>query len=289
MLVINRLQYHVREWGDAGKPLLLMVHGWMDVSASFQFLVDCLVDDWHVVAPDWRGFGLSAWNAGSSYYMADYLADLDALIDIFSKQQPVRLIGHSMGGNLSTLYCGVRGERIASLVNLEGLGMPGEGPDKAPQRMKRWLDEVSAGQALRDYASLGEVIERLQKTNPRLSDQRALFLAENWSVEGSDGRYMLRADPAHKIPNPQPYDAAAMTAIWADIKVPVLWVMARESDYAKKMDALEGYSDRLASIADLERVWIDAAGHMMHHDQPEILARHIERFLEAHGQGYSAA
>lgn len=288
MVLINRLQYHVREWGEPGKPVLLMVHGWMDVSASFQFLVDCLQHDWHVVAPDWRGFGLSAWNAGSSYYMADYLADLDALIDIYSKQQPVRLIGHSMGGNLSTLYCGVRGERISSLVNLEGLGMPGEGPEKTPERLKRWLDEVSAGQALRDYASLAEVIERLQKTNPRLGDERARFLAEHWSVEGSDGRFMLRADPAHKIPNPQPYDAAGMTAIWAEIKVPVLWVMARESDYAKKMDALPGYSDRLAKIGDLERVWIDAAGHMMHHDQPDVLARHIERFLEAHGQGYSA-
>jgi pimeloyl-ACP methyl ester carboxylesterase len=289
MLTINRLQYHVREWGDAGRPLLLMVHGWMDVSASFQFLVDCLQDDWHVVAPDWRGFGLSAWNAGSSYYMADYLADLDALIDLYSAKQPVRLIGHSMGGNLSTLYCGVRGERIASLVNLEGLGMPGEGPDKAPERMKRWLDEVSAGQALRDYACLAEVIERLQKTNPRLSHARARFLAEHWSVEGRDGRYVLRADPAHKIPNPQPYDAAAMTAIWAEIRLPVLWVMARESDYAKKMDALADYSGRLARISDLERVWIDAAGHMMHHDQPDVLARHIERFLEAHGQGYSVA
>jgi pimeloyl-ACP methyl ester carboxylesterase len=288
-LVLNRLQYHIREWGDPGRPLLIMVHGWMDVSASFQFLVDRLKHDWHVVAPDWRGFGLSAWNAGSSYYMADYLADLDALIDVYSKDQPVRLIGHSMGGNISCLYCGVRQERIRSFINLEGLGMPGDSADQAPKKLQRWLDEVQAGQALRDYASLGEVIERLQKTNPRLQDARASFLAEHWSKREENGRYVLRADPAHKIPNPQPHDAAQMTAIWAEIKAPVLWVMARESDYAKKMDAVSDYAARLERIERLERIWIEGAGHMLHHDQPEVLARHVETFLETHDQGFFAA
>jgi pimeloyl-ACP methyl ester carboxylesterase len=288
-LELNRLKYHVREWGEAGQPLLVMLHGWMDVSASFQFLVDCLSEDWHVVAPDWRGFGLSAWNVGSSYHMADYLADLDALLDIYAPKERVRLIGHSMGGNLSSLYCGVRGERIASLVNLEGLGMPGDAPDMAPQKLKRWLDEVHAGQALRDYASLDEVTQRLQKTNPRLNRERALFLAEHWSMPTSAGRFALRADPAHKIPNPQPYDAAQNTAIWADIKIPVLWVMATESDYAKKMDALPDYDARLARIERIERIWIEHAGHMMHHDQPDIVARHIERFLRAQGQSFSDA
>ena len=279
----------MREWGDSSQPLIVMLHGWMDVSASFQFLVDCLVDDWHVVAPDWRGFGLSAWNAGSSYYMADYLADLDALLDVYAKDQPVRLIGHSMGGNLSSLYCGVRGERIASLVNLEGLGMAGEGPQVAPEKLKRWLDEVSAGQALRDYATLEEVTLRLKKTNPRLTSERALFLAEHWSCIGEDGRYVLRADPAHKIPNPQPRDAVQSTSLWAQIKIPVLWVMATESDYAKKMNALPDYAARLATIERVERIWIEAAGHMMHHDQPDIVARHIERFLAAQGQQFGAS
>ena len=269
--------------------MLVMLHGWMDVSASFQFLVDCLVDDWHVVAPDWRGFGLSAWNVGSSYHMADYLADLDALLDVYADQQKVRLIGHSMGGNLSSLYSGVRGERLASLINLEGLGMPGDRPEIAPEKLKRWLNEVHAGQALRDYASLEDVTLRLKKTNPRLTNQRALFLAEHWSRVGADGRFVLRADPAHKIPNPQPYDAVQATSIWADIKIPVLWVMATESDYAKKMTALPDYDARLARIELIERVWIEQAGHMMHHDQPEIVARHIEVFLKAQGQEFGAS
>ena len=54
---IRGLDYHVRTWGDAGAPTLFMLHGWMDVGASFQFLIDALTRDWRVIAPDWRGFG----------------------------------------------------------------------------------------------------------------------------------------------------------------------------------------------------------------------------------------
>jgi len=58
---IRGLRHHVRIWGEAAAPRLFLLHGWMDVGASFQFLVDSFVRDWQVIAPDWRGFGLSDW------------------------------------------------------------------------------------------------------------------------------------------------------------------------------------------------------------------------------------
>jgi len=51
---IRDLRYHVRTWGDARAPKLFLLHGWMDVSASFQFLVDGLQREWYVIAPDWQ-------------------------------------------------------------------------------------------------------------------------------------------------------------------------------------------------------------------------------------------
>ena len=57
ILQIRGLRYHMRTWGDPRDPKLVLLHGWMDVSASFQFLVDALRRDWYVIAPDWRGFG----------------------------------------------------------------------------------------------------------------------------------------------------------------------------------------------------------------------------------------
>src|SRR5688500_13434350 len=96
---IHGLEYHVRTWGEASAPKLFMLHGWMDVSASFQFVVDSLAREWHVVAPGWRGFGLTEW-ARDGYWFPDYYADLDALFDIYAGDSPVKLVGHSMGGNI---------------------------------------------------------------------------------------------------------------------------------------------------------------------------------------------
>src|SRR5256885_12175401 len=100
---IRTMRYHVRTWGDARAPKLFMLHSWMDVSASFQFVVDELRHDWHVIAPDWRGFGLSEWTR-EGYWFPDYIADLDLLLEHFQPESPAYIVGHSMGGNVANLY-----------------------------------------------------------------------------------------------------------------------------------------------------------------------------------------
>jgi pimeloyl-ACP methyl ester carboxylesterase len=104
---VRGLRYHVRRWGDPGRPKLVLLHGWMDVSASFQFLVDSFQNEWHVIAPDLRGFGLTEW-APAGYWFPDYYADLEALLDIYQPDAPVNLAGHSMGGNIACAYAGIR-------------------------------------------------------------------------------------------------------------------------------------------------------------------------------------
>ena len=278
-LRIRDIDYHVREWGDPAAPLLVMLHGWMDVSASFQFLIDALEREWHVVGPDWRGYGLSEWSTAGSYWLPDYIADLDAILEHYSPGRAVDLVAHSLGGNMALMYAGARPERVARLVNLEGLGMSGDSPDMAPGRLARWLAELREPPSLKPYASLEAVVERLRKTNPHLREDRARFLAQHWSAPSDAGTYRILGDPAHKVVNPYLYRAEEVVACWAAITAPVLWVMARDSGYAKRMDALPGYADRIASIKSVERQWIADAGHMLHHDQPEQLAVAIEEFL----------
>ena len=204
-LDIRGLRYHCRCWGDPQAPKLFLLHGWMDVSASFQFLVDAFRGEWRAIAPDWRGYGLTAWSGADSYWFPDYLADLDALLGHFSADAPAHLIGHSMGGNVACLYAGVRPERVAKLVNLEGFGLRGNEPTQAPSRYAAWLASLAEPQQFRNYSSFDELATRLQQANPRLTPERARFLAEHWGAATPENRVALRSDPAHKRVNPVLY------------------------------------------------------------------------------------
>jgi pimeloyl-ACP methyl ester carboxylesterase len=284
-LDIRGLRLHVRHWGREGAPKLFMAHGWMDMSASFQFVVDALQGDWHVIAPDWRGFGLSERSGSDTYWFPDYFADLEAILERYSPDAPVNLLGHSMGGNIVSVYAGVRPARIARLINLEGFGLPATTPEQAPGRYAKWLDEVKHPPEMRGYASLEEVAARLQKTNPRLSNARAAFLAQHWSARNADGLWEILGDPAHKMPGPLLYQAEEVLACWRKITAPVLWIEAEHTDMWRwmgpKEEARSEVDRRLAQIAKVTPKMMPAAGHMLHHDQPALLARMIEEFLAA--------
>ena len=276
---IRGLRYHVRRWARPGAPKMVLLHGWMDVSASFQFLVDALRGDWDVYAPDWRGYGMTEWGKSDCYWFPDYLADLDFLLDEIEREGPVNLIGHSLGGNVAALYAGVRPQRIAKLVNLEGFGLPPTRPEQAAQRYARWLEELHERPGLRPYKDFGDLAKKLQSNNPRLTDERALFLARHWRKE-EGGQVVLRGDPAHKIVNPLLYRYEEVRAVWQQVTAPVLWIEAAESDTLKRMNLDPAHlADRRAAFRTLRLVKMEKAGHMLHHDQPEVLAAHIEEFL----------
>jgi pimeloyl-ACP methyl ester carboxylesterase len=288
---IRTHRYHVRRWGDADParpdlPPLVLLHGWMDVSASFQFMVDALQQDRCVIAPDWRGFGLTEGPATDHYWFPDYLADLDALLDHYSPGQPVDLVGHSMGGNVAMLYAGVRPERIRRLVNLEGFGMPATRPEQAGPRYAQWMDELRAQRqgenSLKTYDSLLGVAHRLMKTNPRLPADKAQWLASHWARENAQGRWEIRGDPAHKIVHAQLYRAEEVQSIINAISAPTLCVRASDDSLAQWFGSRFTQADflaRIRGIARLQTATLNDTGHMLHHDQPAALAQGIEDFL----------
>jgi len=314
---IRHLQYHVRQWGEPrpGQVPLVLVHGWMDVAASWQFMVDALTEDHWIIAPDWRGYGLTKACIGAgpphadeshlggpqpqegsglgakcappdNFWFADYLADLDALLDHFAPGMAVNLVGHSMGGNVAMMYAGVRPERIHRLVNLEGFGMPETRPAQAPGRYAQWLDELKAlrrGEMdLKTYDSAEGVARRLMKTNPRLGADKAGWLARQWAAPNEEGQWAILGDAAHKVVNAHLYQLPETLAIYARIAAPVLSVTASDdslSQWWKGRFTLEQYHERLKAVPNLHNAMIEDAAHMLHHDQPERLARLIEGFF----------
>ena len=270
------VDYHCRIWGENDAPTLFCVHGWMDVSASFQFLVDALAREWRVIAPDWRGYGLTSWTSAETYWFPDYLADLELLLKHYQPDTPVNLLGHSMGGNIACLYAGARPQRVARLINLEGFGMDRSDPAGAPARYQRWFDELNKGARMRDYDSFESLAARMREGNMRLRSERALFLARHWGME-KDARVVLRADPRHKIVNPVLYRIEEARACWQQVSAPVLWVTGANTR-SMRFDEAE-HTARKACFRNLSAQVVADAGHMLHHDQPEALARAIEDFV----------
>jgi pimeloyl-ACP methyl ester carboxylesterase len=285
---IRNLQYHVQIWGEPSpdKVPLVMVHGWMDVAASYQFVVDAFSQDHYVIAPDWRGYGKTSAGGADNFWYPDYMADLDFLLDHYSPGHQVNLVGHSMGGNVVMLYGGVRPERIRRLINLEGFGMPATVPAQAPGRYAKWMDELKQlhrGElALRPYDMVSGVARRLMKTNPRLTEDKAEWLARHWAAENVDGTWSILGDAAHKITNANLYRVEEVQELYKRLSMPVLAVEASDNSldmWWKGAFTLAQYHERIKTVPNVEIGRIENAGHMMHHDQPEVLAAMIERFI----------
>ena len=289
-LAMRHLNYHVRHWGPdtSDLPTLVMLHGWMDVGASYQFTIDALKQERRIIAPDWRGFGLTTNAQADHYFFADYLADLDGLLDHYAPGETIDLVGHSMGGNIAMMYAGVRPQRIRRLVNLEGFGMPATRPEQAPKRYAQWMDEIKqlhqGEKALKTYDSQAGVAGRLMKTNPRLSEDKAQWLAGHWARPNAQGLWEILGDPAHKISSAQLYRLDEALVLYGQITAPVLAVQASGDSMAqwwKGRYSMEEYHQRLTHVRTHSTAVVQDAGHMLHHDQPERVAQLIEQFLEA--------
>ncbi len=275
---VRGLRYHVREWGEAGAPALFLLHGWMDASASFQFVVDALARDWHVIAPDWRGFGRSEW-CRDGYWFPDYFADLDSILKTYQPASAVRLVGHSMGGNIALMYAGIRPARVARVVALDAFGLVDRPPAEAPGRYQKWLNELVAPASPRVYADVVALAERLRRDNPRLSLERASWLAENLCVQEAGG-VRIAGDPAHRRVNPVLYRRAEAEACWRRVAAPVLALEPGDAGLRLRLGVGDAEHEAArACFRSMRMECIADAGHNLHHDQPERVARIAEAFL----------
>lgn len=292
-LPVRHHEYHVRQWTDAGAspstPVVLL-HGWMDVSASWQFMVDVLPQDFadqrSIIAPDWRGYGLTTGPETDAFWFPDYLGDLDALLDSLYPDQQVDLVGHSMGGNVVMLYAAARPHRVRRVVNLEGFGMAATRPAQAPTRIAKWLDELQHhrqdGNALQTYPDQEAVAARLRKNNPRLPPDRAQWLAAHWAQPDTQGQWRILGDRAHKNTNPYLYRVDETLEAYRHIQAPVLFVQAQDDSLAqwwKGSFTRQEHDERLQHITHLQTLTLPDAGHMLQHDQPARLALAVADFL----------
>jgi len=277
-ITVRGLRYGVRHWGDTKAPIIFFLHGWMDSSATFQFVVEALQTSWHVIAPDWRGYGQSEW-LSRPYWFPDYYADLHCILARYS-QDPVRLVGHSMGANIASTYAGLRPERVSQLVMMDFLGLAIPTETDGSKQLNQWLTGAFEEPVMRGYKSREALARRLMSVNHRLTPQRAEFLSRTVSCLRPDGLVAMACDPWHKLPSPTLYRVEDSMASWQRITAPVLMLMADQGFVHQRFanDPAE-LQRRLDCFKQHQIVTIADAGHNLQHDQPEQVAAALDQFL----------
>ncbi len=281
-LDVRGLRHRVVRWGPPSDDPIVMLHGFMDCALTYQFVIDQLPAEWSFAAPDWRGFGGTA-ASNDPYWFPDYFADLEVLLDQLVGERAARVVGHSMGGNVASLYAGIRPTRLRWLINLEGFGLPRLPAERAPHRYAEWLDAMREPVQQRDYASPDELARLLLRRNPRLTSSRARFVAAAWTRANAHDRFELATDPKHRWPNPTMYRRDEAEACWRNVTVPVQLLLGEHSEYRGKLGD-DGSDERFRTLyRNLDLRTLPGVGHMLHHEDPAAVASAMRSFIERHG------
>jgi pimeloyl-ACP methyl ester carboxylesterase len=274
----HRLKLQLWDYGNGGKPPLILTHGGLDHARNWDFAAEELSKHYHVYAWDLRGHGNSQWAPGASYAIAEHVLDLAALVDIVGKE-PVRLVGHSLGGIISTLYTGLYPNRVHKLVNLEGWGPPPNSKMFRPasERLRTWIENIREAERResRSYPNLDAAIGRMQEANKHLSNEQARHLTVHGTNWNPDGSLVWKFDNFARVFPPYGQRMDEMQEILGHIRCPVMFFWGMES-WASDPET----DTRVAMIPDRRIVKVPNAGHWLHHDQLGIFLRETLAFLE---------
>jgi len=278
--ISQRLRLHYVDWGNPGAPPLILIHGGQDHCRNWDWVAEDLRRDYHIIAPDLRGHGDSAWSPSGEYGMSAYVYDIAQLIHQ-QKLAPVRIIAHSMGGNVALRYAGVYPETVSKLVAIEGLGpspamMARRRQASAPERMRGWIEQKRgfAGRTPRRYASIEEAFARMQTENKHLTPEQARYLTVHGAAQNEDGSYSWKFDNYCRSNSPTDLSERDIQALWANIACPVLFVNGKES-WASNPDT----DGRMKYFKNGQVVEFEGAGHWVHHDRLDAFLETARAFL----------
>ncbi len=278
--ISQRLRLNYVDWGNPDAPPLLLVHGGRDHARSWDWVAEELRHDWHVIAPDLRGHGDSAWSPDGNYEMSAFVYDIAQLIHQLNLA-PVSIIAHSMGGNIATRYAGLYPENVKKLVNIEGLGLsPAMQAERdalgIQKRFRQWIEDKrnAAGRTPKRYPNIEAAYERMKTENTYLTDEQARHLTVHGISRNEDGTWSWKFDNYLNIWAMFDMPREDLLALWHAITCPVLML------YGEKSWASNPEKDgRIEHFSTTKVVEYENAGHWLHHDQFDRFMTDVKAFL----------
>lgn len=277
----QRLQLRYVDWGNHSAPPLLLVHGGKDHCRSWDWVARQLAKDWHVIAPDLRGHGDSAWSVDGNYSMQAYLYDLSQLIHQL-KLAPVTIVAHSLGGMISLRYAGLYPENVKQIVAIEGLGASPAELEKwkaipIHERLHKWLEDKRglSGKSHRRYASFDDALIRMKEANTFLSNEQVTHLTQHGVIQNEDGTFSWKFDTYNYQWSPVDLTSEQIHTLWRAINCPTLLCYGNDS-WASNPET----DGRIKYFSNAEVVDFDNAGHWLHHDQFKKFMQALNAFLE---------
>lgn len=281
MLVVER-EFEVkgrriaaRCWHDSGLPPLLALHGWQDNAATFDRLAP-LLPDYHIVAMDFAGHGLSDWRAeGMRYHTLDHVDDVLAVISQLGWEK-FRLLGHSMGAGIGVLLAGAMPERIQQLVLVDGLGPYAGEPEQAPQILREALIEWQAYEprAERIFPDRAVAIEARRRGFTPLSHEASSILCSR-GIKVVPGGYSWSMDRRVRHHSSLRMSETQIRAFLGAITAPVLLLRAENGFPA----VAEIFAQRWHAVRDGKLITLPG-GHHLHLDEcPDKVAAAVQEFF----------
>lgn len=278
--ISQRLRLHYLDWGNRGKPPLLLVHGGRDHARSWDWTANALREDYHVVAMDHRGHGDSEWVSDGIYEAQDMIYDVAQLVHQLDLA-PVTIVAHSMGGDVSLRYAGTFPEQVRKIVSVEGLGPRPEMIAKRdevplPERVREWIGNKrkASGRSPRRYASIEEAFNRMIEENSYLTEDQARHLTIHGVNQNEDGTYSWKFDPHLNVWPVSLTSTETLASYWQRITCPMLLLTGKDSWLNIPAD-----DARLKLFNDLRFEEFENAGHWLHHDQFDRFIKVLREFL----------
>ncbi|RYD41444.1 MAG: alpha/beta hydrolase [Verrucomicrobiaceae bacterium] len=276
----QRLRLHYLDWGNPDAPPLILQHGGRDHCRSWDWVAEELRHDWHVICPDLRGHGDSAWSPEGQYGTVSYVYDFAQLIHTLDLEE-VTIIAHSLGGNIATRYAGLYPDKVRKFVNIEGLGpspdvksqMPSQG---SPERLRNWIEDKrkAAGRSPKRYPTLEAAYARMKEENAFLSDDQARHLTIHGANRNEDGTWSWKFDNYLNVWSSIDMPPEELEKLWRAISCPILMLWG-----LKSFASSPGQDGRMDYFQNATLIEYPDAGHWLHHDQLGRFLADVKAFI----------